>query len=122
MKFYANLRTSIKIRYHEVVDFGKYEKQMQKLLDTFIGANDVSQLTKLVNIFDEDFDSEIERIVGDNARADAILSASTAIINERMESNPAYYEKIAVRIQEILDKYKDSRLSEEEKLKHAKRY
>jgi REP element-mobilizing transposase RayT len=37
-----------------------------------------------------------------------------------MESNPAYYEKIAVRIQEILDKYKDSRLSEEEKLKHAK--
>jgi type I restriction enzyme R subunit len=120
MKFYANLRTSIKIRYHEVVDFGKYEKQMQKLLDTFIGANDVSQLTKLVNIFDEDFDSEIERIVGDNARADAILSASTAIINERMESNPAYYEKIAVRIQEILDKYKDGRLSEEEKLKHAK--
>jgi type I restriction enzyme R subunit len=93
---------------------------LQKLLDTFIGANDVSQLTKLVNIFDEDFDSEIERIVGDNARADAILSASTAIINERMESNPAYYEKIAVRIQEILDKYKDGRLSEEEKLKHAK--
>lgn len=93
---------------------------MQKLLDTFIGANDVSQLTKLVNIFDEDFDSEIERIVGNNARADAILSASTATINERMESNPAYYEKLAVRIQEILEKYKDNRLSEEEKLKHAK--
>lgn len=120
MKFYANLRTSIKIRYHEIVDFGKYEKQMQKLLDTFIGANDVSQLTKLVNIFDEDFDSEIERIVGDNARADVILSASTATINERMESNPAYYEKLAVRIQEILEKYKNNRLSEEEKLKHAK--
>jgi type I restriction enzyme R subunit len=120
MKFYANLRVSIKIRYHETVDFGKYEKQMQKLLDTFISANDTEQLTKLVNIFDEDFDSEIERIEGTNARADTILSASTATINERMESNPAYYEKLAVRIQEILEKYKDNRLSEEEKLKHAK--
>jgi len=120
MKFYSNLRASIKIRYHETVDFGKYEKQMQKLLDTFISADDVNQLTKLVNIFDEDFDSEIERIVGDNARADAILSASTATINEKMESNPAYYEKLAARIQEILEEYKDSRLSEEEKLKHAK--
>ena len=120
MKFYANLRVSIKIRYHETVDFGKYEKQMQKLLDTFISANDTEQLTKLVNIFDEDFDSEIERIEGTNARADSILSASTATINERMESNPAYYEKLAVRIQEILEKYKDNRLSEEEKLKHAK--
>ncbi|KAB7887611.1 type I restriction endonuclease subunit R [Poseidonibacter ostreae] len=120
MKFYSNLRVSIKIRYHETVDFGKYEKQMQKLLDTFISADDVNQLTKLVNIFDEDFDSEIERIVGDNARADAILSASTATINEKMESNPAYYEKLAARIQEILEEYKDSRLSEEEKLKHAK--
>jgi type I restriction enzyme R subunit len=120
MKFYSNLRASIKIRYHESVDFGKYEKQMQKLLDTFIGANDVDQLTKLVNIFDEDFDSEIERIVGDNARADAILSASTAIVTEKMESNPAYYEKISKRIQEILQEYKDNRLTEEEKLKHAK--
>ena len=61
MKFYANLRVSIKIRYHDTVDFGKYEKQMQKLLDTFISANDTEQLTKLVNIFDEDFYSEIER-------------------------------------------------------------
>ncbi|MBU1667470.1 HsdR family type I site-specific deoxyribonuclease [bacterium] len=120
MKFYADLRASIKIRYHESVDFGKYEKQMQKLLDTFISADDVNQLTKLVNIFDEDFDSEIERVVGENARADSILSATTAVINEKMESNPAYYEKLAKRIQEILEAYKENRLSEEEKLKEAK--
>jgi len=120
MKFYAKLRTSVKIRYHEQVDFGKYEKQMQKLLDTFISADDVDQLTKLVNIFDEDFESEIERVVGDNARADTILSASTAVINEKMESNPAYYVKLSLRIREILEAYKNERLTEEEKLQHAK--
>jgi type I restriction enzyme R subunit len=120
MKFYSNLRVSIKIRYHESVDFGKYEKQMQKLLDTFISAQDVHQLTKLVNIFDEDFETEIERIVGDNARADTILSALTASITEKMDSNPAYYEKLSLRIKEIIEAYKNDRLSDEEKLKNAK--
>ena len=120
MKFYSNLRTSIKIRYHESVDFGKYEKQMQKLMDTFISAEDVHQLTKLVNIFDEDFETEIERIVGDNARADTILSALSATITEKMDSNPAYYEKLSLRIKEIIEAYKNDRLSDEEKLKNAK--
>ncbi|MFK5938452.1 MAG: DUF3387 domain-containing protein, partial [Sulfurimonas sp.] len=120
MKFYSNLRVSIKIRYHESVDFGKYEKQMQKLLDTFISAEDVHQLTKLVNIFDEDFETEIERIVGDNARADTILSALTATITEKMDSNPAYYEKLSLRIKEIIEAHKNDRLSDEEKLKNAK--
>ncbi len=120
MKFYAQLRKAVKIRYFENVDFGKYEKQMQKLLDTFISANEVNQLTKRVNIFDAEFEAELERVVGDNARADAILSASTATITERMESNPAYYEKLSLRIKAIIEEYKDKRLTEEEKLKHAK--
>jgi type I restriction enzyme R subunit len=120
MKFYSELRKSVKIRYHEEVDFGKYEKQMQKLLDTFISAEEVNQLTKLVNIFDTDFDKELERIIGDNARADTIISASTKVISEKREQNPAYYDRLSKRIQEILDEYKDGRLSDEDKLKHAK--
>jgi len=120
MKFYAELRKAVRIRYHEEVDFGKYEKQMQKLLDTFISADEVNQLTKLVNIFDEEFEAELERIVGDNARADSILSATTAVITEKRESNPAYYDKLSKRIQEIIEEYRDKRLTEEEKLKHAK--
>jgi len=120
MKFYSELRASVKIRYHEKVDFGKYEKQMQKLLDTFISADEVNQLTKLVNIFDESFEAEIERVVGDNARADAILSATTSAISEKMQSNPAYYEKLSRKIKELIEEYKDKRLTEEEKLKQAK--
>jgi type I restriction enzyme R subunit len=93
---------------------------MQKLLDTFISSDEVNQLTKLVNIFDESFEAEIERVVGDNARADAILSACTATITEKKESNPAYYEKLSKRIEEIIEEYKDKRLTEEQKLQYAK--
>ena len=120
MKFYAELRKAVRIRYHEMVDFGKYEKQMQKLLDTFISAGEVNQLTKLVNIFDEAFEAEIERVVGSSAKADAILSAATSVITEKRESNPAFYDKLSKRIEEIIEAYKEKRLSEEEKLKEAK--
>ncbi len=120
MKFYSELRKSVSIRYHEKVDFGKYEKQMQKLLDTFISSDEVNQLTKLVNIFDAEFEIEISRVVGDNAKADAILSASTSTINEKMESNPAYYENLSLKIKAILEEYKGKRLTEEEKLKQAR--
>ncbi len=120
MRFYAQLRQSVKIRYFEVVDFAQYEKQMQKLLDTFISSDEVNQLTKTVNIFDDGFNQEVERLQGSNARADAILSASSAFISEKMDSNPAYYEKLSQKIKQIIDDYRHKRLSEEEKLANAK--
>ncbi|KAA0439453.1 MAG: type I restriction endonuclease subunit R, partial [Candidatus Thioglobus sp.] len=120
MRFYAELRKAIKIRYFEVVDFAQYEKQMQKLLDTFISADEVNQLTKTVNIFNDGFNQEVERLIGSNARADAILSASSAFISEKMDSNPAYYEKLSRKISQIIDDYRNKRLSEEEKLANAK--
>ncbi len=119
MKFYSELRKSIKIRYQEVIDFGKYEKQMQKLLDTFISANEVNQLTKLVNIFEEGFNKELERVVGDNAKADTILSAVSRVITEKRELNPMYYDKMSQKIEDVIQEYRDKRLSEEEKLKYA---
>ncbi|KAF3978445.1 MAG: DUF3387 domain-containing protein, partial [Methylococcales symbiont of Iophon sp. n. MRB-2018] len=119
MKFYAELRKAVKIRYHEVVDFAQFEQQMQKLMDTFISADEVNQLTKIVNIFDDGFNDEVARLGSDNAKADAILSASTAVIVEKMRSNPAYYEKLSKKIEQIIQDYKDQVLSEVEKLANA---
>ena len=120
MKFYSELRQAVRIRYHEAVDFGKYEKGMQKLLDTFISANEVNQLTKLINIFDKDFDKEIQRLVGDNAKADTILSATAKIARENREQNPNFYDKLSQKIELIIQEYRNGRMSEEDKLKHAK--
>lgn len=120
MKFYAELRKSIQHRYGEKVDFGKYEKQMQKLLDVFISAKEVNRLTELIGIFDEGFDKELDRLGSNNARADAILHATSKVITEKYTLNPAFYEKLSLKIREILEAYKAGRLSDEEKIKQAK--
>ncbi|OSQ25607.1 deoxyribonuclease HsdR [Campylobacter concisus] len=120
VKFYNELRKVVQLRYHEACDFGKYEVQMQKLLDTYVNAKEVNELTKLVNIFETEFDDEVQRVEGKNAKADTIISAVSAVVKEKMDSNPAFYKSIAQQIQDIIDEYKAKRLSEEEKLAKAK--
>ena len=120
VKFYNELRKTVQLRYHEACDFGKYEVQMQKLLDTYVSAKEVNELTKLVNIFETEFDDEVQRVEGKNAKADTIISAVSAVVKEKMDSNPAFYKSIAQQIQDIIDEYKAKRLSEEEKLAKAK--
>ena len=120
VKFYNELRKAVQLRYHEAFDFGKYEAQMQKLLDTYVSAKEVNELTKLVNIFETEFDDEVQRVEGKNAKADTIISAVSAVVKEKMDSNPVFYKSIAQQIQDIIDEYKAKRLSEEEKLAKAK--
>ena len=120
VKFYNELRKAVQLRYHEACDFGKYEAQMQKLLDTYVNAQGVNELTKLVNIFETEFDDEVQRVEGKNAKADTIISAVSAVAKEKMDSNPAFYKSIAQQIQDIIDEYKAKRLSEEEKLAKVK--
>ena len=120
VKFYNELRKAVQLRYHEACDFGKYEAQMQKLLDTYVNAQGVNELTRLVNIFETEFDDEVQRVEGKNAKADTIISAVSAVVKEKMESNPVFYKSIAKQIQDVIDEYKAKRLSEEEKLAKAK--
>lgn len=121
IKFYNDLRKAIQIRYHEKIDFGKYEEQMQKLLDTYISAGEMNELTKLINIFEAEFDEEVNRIEGKNAKADTILSAISSVAREKRESNPVFFDSLAKQIQSIIDEYKAKRLSEEEKYEKAEK-
>ncbi|NLM98681.1 MAG: type I restriction endonuclease subunit R [Campylobacteraceae bacterium] len=119
VKFYNELRKVVQLRYHEVCDFGRYESHMQKLLDTFISAKDINKLTHLVNIFDTEFDEEVKRVEGKSAKADTILSAVSAVVSEKLDSNPAFYKSIAKQIEDIINEYREKRLSDEEKLIRA---
>ena len=55
-----------------------------------------------------------------NSPSFTIISAVSAVVKEKMDSNPAFYKLIAQQIQDIIDEYKAKRLSEEEKLAKAK--
>ena len=49
----------------------------------------------------------------------AILNAASNMIKEKMEENPAFYEKLSEKIKRIIRDYESKRITEEEFLKEA---
>jgi type I restriction enzyme R subunit len=120
LKFFHNLRMSVKIRYAEAVDFRDYEQKIRKLLDSHIDAKGVRQLTEEVEIFDrEKFDELVADLTSPRARAEAILNHLKRTALENMETDPAYYRKFSQMVEDTLKAIEAGRLSELEALKIA---
>ncbi len=121
LRFFIKLKEAVKLRFFEKIDTKEYESSMRKLLDTFLDAGDIVPTTKPMDIFDVGFEAQIEQLATKNAKADMILSAVNAFIKENFDKNPAFYEKLSQRIEEVLEDYKQKRIDEEEKLKEAQK-
>ena len=116
-KFYTEVRRSVMSRYSDNIDHKEYEQKMQKLIDNYIAAQGVINIIAPVNILDrEAFDEELERLGSTKAKADAIQTRMTKHINEHYFENPAFFKRFSERIEEILAKYKEKRLSDLELL------
>lgn len=117
LKFFQELRAAVKLRYSDRIDHKEYEAKMRNLMDTYIAAEEVIQITAPVDILnEEEFEDELMRLGSKRAKADAIRTRITKRISEKWDENPAYYKKFSQRIEEILEQYKNKRISEVEYL------
>lgn len=118
LKFYQELRAAVKLRYSDAIDFKEYEPKMRNLMDTYIAAEEVINITAPVDILNEqEFEEEIQRLGSPRAKADAIRTRMTKSINEKWDENPTYYRKFSDRIEEIIAAYKEKRISDADYLK-----
>ncbi len=118
LKRFTELRKSVKLRYAESIDYRDYEPKIEKMLNTHIQANEVYKLNEPINIFnDQEFHGLKEKLgVYDAkpvaARADTIAHAVKKVISEKMEEDPAFYEKFSKLIQDAIDAFKAMRISD----------
>ncbi len=118
--FFSRLRLSVRQRFADVVDFKSYETQIQKLIDKHVTSHEVRPITELVNIFDkEEFEQEVEKVVGVAAKADTIAHRTARHINEKMEEDPAFYKKFSELLKETIRAYEERRISEADYLRRA---
>jgi len=116
-KFYQELRASVKLRYSDTIDHKEYEAKMRNLMDTYIAAEDIIQITAPVDILNEkEFENELMRLGSPRAKADAIRTRMTKRISKKWDENPAYYKKFSERIEAIIEEYMEKRISEAEYL------
>ena len=118
LKYFLNLRTAVKQRYGEAIDYSSYEKQIRNMVNKYIGADAVTQLIAPVNLFAiDEFEKEIDAIDGDAGKADAIASRMKKTITDKMEEDPALYKRLSQMIDEAIAEHRAKRLSDMEYLK-----
>ena len=122
LKFFHQLRQSVKMRYAEAIDYRDYEEKVRKLMDEHIRATGTSTITALVDIFDaERFDAEVERLGTPAAKADTILNRMKRTITERMDEDPAFYRRFSELIEETILAYRQGRIDQLEYLQQAEK-
>jgi type I restriction enzyme, R subunit len=118
---FENLRRTVRTRYQEAVNYGQYRRRIEKLLDTYIGADQVRPITELVNIFDEDaFDAALDSRETAASRADAIAHATKRTNEERWDEDPAFFKRFAELLREVIADFQAKRISDLEYLKRAR--
>ena len=107
----------MKLRYAEEVDYRDYEKQIQKMLNTYVQADEVVQIVDPVNIFErEAFEAEVEKAKTTRAKADTIVNRTKKTITEKMDEDPFFYRKFSRLLQDAIAAYHAERLNDAEYL------
>lgn len=126
LRRFEKLRTSVQFRYAEAVDYRDYEPKIKKLLNTHIHADTVTQLNKPAYIINDEgrsmlvAEEEPPFGVSTAAQADHIAFMAKQTINENMDEDPAFYEKFSVLIQQVIDDFRQKRISDIEYLSKVK--
>ena len=120
LKRFQNLKAAVKLRYSDSVDYRDIEPKIRKLLDIHLGASEVTQVVQPVNIFDEiAFEKAIANQRTPASQADLIASLTKRTITEKMDEDPAFYNKFSQLLQQAIDDYRAQRISEADYLNIA---
>jgi type I restriction enzyme R subunit len=118
LKYFLNLRSAVKQRFGEAVDYSAYERQLKNMVNRHIGADAVKEVVAPVDLFQvEQFEQHLERVEGDAAKADLIASRVKKTVTENMDKDPAFFKRLSEIIQEAISNHRAKRLSDAEYLK-----
>ena len=121
-KRFEHLRQAVRDRYAETIDYHDYEQKIKQLLDTHLHATQVTKLNEPVNILehrnsgDVGEQRDIYSGISTGAKADMIAYATKKFIHEKMGEDPAFYKEFSKLIQNAIEAFRETRISDQEYL------
>lgn len=113
---FINIRTEVKIGAKENVDFKQYEAGMRHLLDNYIQADQSEIVTdfsgvSLVELLLKDREDAIKKLPpkmrkDKEAVAAAVANNVRSTIIDKHDINPAYYEKMSILLDSVLEDWR----------------
>lgn len=112
--WFVTLRRAAQHRYNDRVDLRDYEPKIRKLLDDHLTALPAVEHIPPLDLSDPAVVSAAatESGVSPAARADRIAHATRRRITDRMDEDPAFYERFSRLLQEAIDAHRAHRLDE----------
>lgn len=127
-KKYDALKREIELRSNDYIDMRRYEPDMRQVLDLYVKAEDSEVIAKLddTSFLDivaaqneeqlNDLPDELKDEYG-RASAETVEANLREVIRKDSPFNPAYYGKLSIILQELIDKRKKEMLDYEEYMK-----
>lgn len=127
-KKYDALKREIELRSNDHIDMRRYEPDMRQVLDLYVKAEDSEVIAKLddTSFLDivaaqneeqlNDLPDELKDEYG-RASAETVEANLREVIRKDNPFNPAYYGKLSIILQELIDKRKKEMLDYEEYMK-----
>ena len=118
LKFFGELRRSVRIRYAEVVDFSEYEPKIRKLLDQYISATGVEALTGKIDLYDREQRAAAREAAGSaSSKAETIASNVERVLDDRVKrEDPASYRRFSDMLREVIERMRAGWLAAAEAL------
>ncbi len=113
LKKFVELKKIQKIKNAEEVDFSKYEDQIRRILDKYVTAEYVVELSKPLCIAEStafnEYIENTERGLSDKSKAEAIAAQTRRTIKENYDRDPEFYSRFSEKIQDLIEELKNAR-------------
>ena len=111
--YLQKLRSGIKLRYGEIVDFSKYEPSIKNLLNQFVSAEADEIVVSPLYLSDkQQMEKELEKLPSMRAKAEAMLYKISKNLSEYREKDPIFYMTFRQRLDKTIDEYNRTRNEE----------
>ena len=109
-KYLQRLRSAVRLRFGETVDFSKYEPTIRNLLNQFVVAEGDKIVISPIYLSDkESLQKEIAKLPSSRAKAEAMATALCSSLSEKQNSDPIFYKTFKQRIDDTIDEYNKTR-------------
>ncbi|WRB61467.1 type I restriction endonuclease subunit R [Helicobacter pylori] len=121
VQFYRHLQKMIGLNSGDSVDLKSYSEDMRRILDAYIKATDSKTLIKiedqglcevLAQMDINDFHKELSQVFkNESSMAESIANNTRKRIIEKEASDPKYYEKLSSLLNDLINQFKEKKLT-----------
>ena len=117
LRWLGKIRGTARARYRDDrLDLSGCGEKVRQLIADAVAADGIEILVKEVQLFSPEFDEKVEALKSDEAKASEMEHAIRHEINVRVEENPAFYQSLRQRLEEIIEQRRRERVDAAEQL------